>query len=142
MNESMRGAGSGPVALAALCGLAVALLAAACGSPEEPAVVHRYEVRGEIVRLPDPERPEASPMMIRHERIPDFKDSEGRVVGMNAMVMPFPAARGLSLEGLAPGDPVEIVFTVQWTPTTRFEVESVEALPPGTPLDFSNPPRP
>jgi Cu/Ag efflux protein CusF len=87
------------------------LLAAACGSDKPAAPPERYEVKGEIMRLPSAEKPE---VLIRHEAIPTFKDEAGKVVGMEAMTMPFALAEGVVADGLATGDAVEFTLEVNW----------------------------
>ncbi|MEM7577425.1 MAG: copper-binding protein [Planctomycetota bacterium] len=72
-----------------------------------------YDVRGFIVTLPDPANP-ASDLQIDHEEIPDFVNAQGEVSGMKAMVMPFPLAPGVSLDGLSVDDPVAFTFAVNW----------------------------
>jgi hypothetical protein len=132
---------AGPLRPAArLLALAIAL-SAGCrggeggGAPPRPG--DRYDVRGEIVRLP---APGASPreITIRHEAIPTFKAQGGATVGMKPMVMPFDVARAVRLEGLAAGDKVRFRFVMDWAGNAS-EVESIERLPPETVLDFGAP---
>jgi len=122
------------LSLAAL--VAVAALSAGCRRAAPPPPVSpgdHYVARGEIARLAPPE---AGPgLSIRHEAIPDFRDRTGAVVGMSSMVMHFPVAEGVSLAGLAPGDKIRFRFVMDWE-ATRFEIESIEKLPPDTALDF------
>lgn len=93
---------------------AALLIATGCGSPSaEPKPPDVYTIRGEINRLPDPER-RPRELWIHHEAVPTFKDSDGEVVGMEAMTMPFPLAEEVGLEGLAVGDRVEFVLEVRW----------------------------
>jgi len=114
--------------------LVFAFALAGCRDEAGPAAAaDRYTARGEVVRVsaagPTPE------ISIRHEPIPDFKDRTGAVVGMMAMVMPFPVAEGVSLDGLSPGDKVRFRFAMDWK-AGRTQVEFLEKLPPGTALDF------
>jgi Cu/Ag efflux protein CusF len=104
----------------------------AASSATSSASVRRYTVRGEVVGLPEGGGRELS---LRHEAIHDFVDRSGAVVGMNAMVMPFPVEPGVSLEGIAEGDKVRFGFAVDWD-RNRFVIESLEELPPNTVLDF------
>jgi Cu/Ag efflux protein CusF len=101
--------------------------AAAPVQPSAPA--REYTVRGEIVRVGPSE------VTIRHEAIPDFADRSGAVVGMNAMVMPFPLARGVDVVGLAPGARVRFRFVMDWE-RNRMQIVEIEPLPQGTPLRF------
>lgn len=79
-------------------------------SPPPPAST--YEVAGEIVRLPTAERPE---ILLQHEAVPGFRDENGKVVGMDAMTMPFPLAPDVPLTGLAVGDAVLFTLEVRWS---------------------------
>ncbi len=74
--------------------------------------VDAYTVRARVTSLPDPANP-LSEFAVHHERIDEFKAS-GDETGMNAMVMPFPLAEGLSLSRLKPGDIIELTFTVDF----------------------------
>lgn len=89
----------------------------ACGPQAEPTKAgpdQSYEVRGEIVRLP--EAGTATPeIWIRHEAIPEFATEDGKKVGMDSMTMPFALAPGLSLDGLAIGDKVAFTLEVRWS---------------------------
>ncbi|HEX6200701.1 MAG TPA: copper-binding protein [Thermoanaerobaculia bacterium] len=139
---------------AARCGrphptLLPALLVAAllgCGGgervPAEDAVTdppdQTYSVRGEVVALPDERRPDDRQLRVRHESIPDFVGFEGEVVGMASMSMPFPLATAVDLEGVEPGDPVEMTFEVRWEGTPPIRIVELEELPPGTELDFES----
>lgn len=77
--------------------------------------VHRYNVKGVIVRLPkvDTDKPE---IFIKHEEIPDYVGSKGDVVGMNAMTMPFYLGEGVSVGELKVQDKVEFIFESWWKP--------------------------
>jgi Cu/Ag efflux protein CusF len=118
-------------------------IAAACGDRGAPAPkggaassggARRYTVRGEVVRLPDP-RAATREIALRHEAIEDFADATGAVVGMDAMVMPFVVAAGVSTEGLAPGDKVEVVLAVDWA-RPSLALERLRKLPSDTALRF------
>jgi hypothetical protein len=106
------------------------------GAAPDSKAQYVYTVRGQIATVPRPGEP-LSALMIRHEPIPDFTDREGKVVGMPAMTMEFPPAPGLSLEGFAPGDKVEVVWEVWMTPRMRSEASRITRLPPDTELRFS-----
>ena len=129
---------SRPFAVAAT----LAALAAACqkgpaGAPAA-AAVHRYVVRGELARLPARAGDE---VMVRHEAIPDFRDRDGAVVGMDAMVMGFQVTPELPLAGLRVGDKVRLAFAVDWA-RPSLTVERIERLPPDTELRFEKAPAP
>lgn len=90
------------------------LLTQGCGGKTaEPQLPDVYTIRGEIRRLPA-EGKSPRELWVYHEDIPDFKDSQGEVVGMEAMTMPFPLADEVSLEGFAVGDRVEGMLEVRW----------------------------
>jgi len=125
-----------------LCVLLAALPGCGGGerAPAEDAVTdppdQTYSVRGEVVALPDERRPDDRQLRVRHEAIPDFVGFEGEVVGMASMSMPFPLAADVDLEGVEPGDPVEMTFEVRWEGTPPIRIVELEELPPGTELDF------
>lgn len=94
-----------------------------------------YHTRGIIKQLPDPKSP-TNEFMIQHEAIDTFVNGQGKVVGMNAMTMPFPKlGEGISLDGLAINDKVAFSFTVTW-PGPTWVVDSMEKLPPETEMIF------
>ncbi len=112
------------------------LLLAACSAPPPPAPagVPVYVVRGEIVQPPSTVVA-GTQVLVRHEAIDDFVDATGKVVGMDAMVMPFEVATTLVPRGLAVGDKVEVRFSMDWK-EPRLRVERIERLPVGTALEF------
>jgi len=100
----------------------------------------RYTVRGAIAQLPT-DGPVAE-LQIHHEPIPDFRDRNGVVrefedgsTGMREMVMPFPVAEGVSLEGFDNGDKVEFDFEVTWG-ATPYQVTAIRELPADTELNL------
>lgn len=125
---------SGRVAAALAFVLASGAVACRSEAPPAPSAtdVRRYTVRGEVVALPEAGGRELS---LRHEAIHEFVDRSGAVVGMNAMVMPFPVEPGVSLDGLAAGDKVRFRFAVDWS-RNRFAIESLEKLPAETTLEY------
>ena len=147
----VRGIARGVLGAAIVAGLCAGLPAcekkAAQAAPAARAEMgppaQEYTVRGEVVSLPDPANP-ASDFQVRHEAIDNFVDGNGKVVGMGAMVMPFPLAEGVSLEGLKAGDVVEVDFAVWWKPRRHWEATRVEKLPADTTLEFrpAQPPTP
>lgn len=95
-----------------------------------------YTVRGKVTDLPDGKDPRAE-FRVHHEPINDFKDDGGAIIGMASMDMPFPLADGVSLEGLAFGDVVEISFAAWMKPGERgWELRSIKKLPADTELHF------
>jgi hypothetical protein len=123
--------------------LASALALAACGpgSPdgrtagEPPPPADTYETRGLVRQLPRAERP-GSELYIHHEAVPDFRDADGEVVGMESMAMPFPVADPSMLDGLEPGDKVAFTFEMRWEGGDPLLVTRLEKLPPETRLAF------
>jgi Cu/Ag efflux protein CusF len=120
--------------------LAVAALAAFAGCRGKAPVPHAdvYTVRGVVEKLPQADGPDKN-LYIHHQTIPDFRDEHGKVVGMMSMTMPFPVAAGVSLAGIAPGDPVEFTFTMSWGKPSGYQITRIEKLPPGTAVDFAPP---
>jgi hypothetical protein len=115
---------------------ALLLLLAACTSAAPPMAdgARVYTVRGEVVAPPSPVAA-GTQVLVRHEAIDDFVDATGKVVGMDAMVMPFDVAPPVAAKDLAVGDKVEIRFTMDWK-GPRLRVDRIERLPPGTALRF------
>jgi Cu/Ag efflux protein CusF len=115
-----------------LSGLA---LASGCRGDQAPAPsLPRYTVRAEVVALPHPDARRRQ-IALRHEAMPGFADEGGKVVGMPSMVMPFGLLPAVSIEGLAPGDKVEVTFAMDWSGRTM-QIERLTRLPKGTPLTF------
>jgi Cu/Ag efflux protein CusF len=115
---------------------AIPLLLAACSAsaPTAGDGARSYAVRGEVVQAPSPVAAGLQ-VLVRHEAIDDFVDASGKVVGMDAMVMPFDVAPAVLPKTLAVGDKVELRFTMDWK-VPRLQVVRVERLPPVTPLRF------
>lgn len=124
-----------------LCALAAAaLVLGACAGGEDAATptaegVDTYEVRGVVVRVPDPAEPLAD-LVIRHEAIDDFRSMQGEVVGMDSMSMPFPVASGVELTEIEPGSKVDFTLEVEWEGEPPYRVVRIEELPADTELDF------
>lgn len=99
-----------------------------------------YTVRAEVEKLPEGE---GTPMLgLRHEAIDDYTSRDGRVMGMDAMSMPFVVGEEASLEGVAVGDVIEFKLRVDWEAEEPIEITEIRELPPGTRLTFgeANPP--
>jgi hypothetical protein len=112
------------------------VLLAACSAPPPPAPAGApvYVVRGEVVHPPSPVVA-GMQVLVRHEAIDDFVDATGKVVGMDAMVMPFEVATLLVPRGLSAGEKVEVRFSMDWK-EPRLRVERIGRLPVGTALEF------
>ena len=113
------------------------VLLAACSAPPPPAPAGApaYVVRGEVVQPPTAVTAGIE-VLVRHEAIDDFVDATGKVVGMDAMVMPFEVLPGRAPKDLAAGEKVEVRFSMDWK-EPRLRVERIERLPPGTILRFA-----
>lgn len=108
-----------------------------CEGPAPPPVVVRgaveatYTVRGRVVRLPNPPR---GYLVVHHAPIPTFVNRLGKEVGMEEMEMDFAWVAPGALEGIAPGDPVELTFEVRWRGEPPTLVTKALKLGPGEPL--------
>lgn len=105
-----------------------------------------YTMRARVESLPEAGKP-LSEFVVMHEPVDTFFDPRaGKVVGMNSMSMPFSnLSPGVSLQGLAIGDAVEMTFAVWYKadvvdPTKNvidtFAVQKLAKLPAGTELKF------
>lgn len=126
-------------ALVAAALLSAVALAACKGRPSAAAPapasdVREYTVRAEVVGLPAPHAGKQE-LVVRHEAIDDFVDASGAAVGMGAMVMPFDLAPSVSLDGVRPGDKVELRLAVGWSPPV-LRVDALRKLPADTALEF------
>jgi Cu/Ag efflux protein CusF len=96
-----------------------------------------YIVRGKVAQVPDPKNP-TTEFRVHHERIPDFKNAEGKVVGMNEMEMPFPVSDAKLLDGIQAGDLVEITFADWYKPIRTYKVTKLVKLPADTKLNLKD----
>ncbi len=94
-----------------------------------------YTVRGEVTALPEKGKPQTE-LMIKHEAIDDFKNKDGKVVGMNSMIMDFPPEKGLDVTVLKVGDKVEVEFAVWWSQSPPWLATKVTKLPADTKLEY------
>lgn len=95
-----------------------------------------YTTRGIIDTMPTPGTTITRPQ-IKHVPIPEFKNAQGETVGMPAMVMEFPPAPDVSLDGFAVGDKVELTFAVWWEGRRgSWLMTHITKLPPDTELNF------
>lgn len=83
----------------------------------------RYTVIGTVKALPGGPRA-ANEILVKHEEIPDYRDSSGKVVGMMAMTMPFYLSPQVSVGDIKVGDAVTMVIEQRLQP--RFTEEVVE----------------
>lgn len=108
------------------------LLAGGCKEKTAPPAT--YQVRGVVEGLPAAEP--GSTILIQHEAIPGFVHRDGKGRGMDAMTMPFGVAPGLSLEGIAKGDKVELTLEVKWDRHPAAHVTAIGKLPADTQLQL------
>jgi len=114
--------------------VAVMLGVAGCEGSGPPAAghsdsVHAYTVRGEVLEVLE------DALVLHHEAIDDFVGSDGRVKGMDSMVMGFHLGPGMRPDVAHEGDKVRFRFEVR--PEGRDHVVTeVEKLPADTVLDF------
>ena len=119
-----------------------AIIIAGCSSGqtnEQPAAAasdaQTYVVRGEVISVPQAGKP-GTQFIVKHEPVDNFRDASGQIVGMNTMAMPFTPGKGVSLEGIRPGDKIEMRWVIQWKPEAKEYLESVRKLPAETQLRF------
>jgi hypothetical protein len=100
---------------------------------EESAIqaYDRYRVQGRIESLPAGEAkpPQAR---IQHQAIADFRDRNGKVVGMPAMTMAFALSPGVNAQELQVGDAVNMTFEMRWEQTPSLwivELTKADAAP-------------
>jgi Cu/Ag efflux protein CusF len=125
-------------AAAVLAALVVSALALGACKQEPDAPAAQYTVRGEIKSLPQPGGDAI--VYVHHEAIPTFVTREGQQRGMPSMSMPFGVPAGVSgvnLEGLAPGDKVEMTFAVHWDQNPATQITAIRELPADTQLTLS-----
>ncbi len=104
-------------------------------APEEAeASQATYRVEGKVRRLPKEGSPRQE-VLIAHGALPNFRDRDGEVVGMEAMTMSFPLADTAMLDGLAVGDRIDFEFQVDWEGTPPLVVTQLEKLPPAADTD-------
>jgi Cu/Ag efflux protein CusF len=94
-----------------------------------------YVLRGEVISVQQADTA-GTEFIVKHEPIDNFRDAGGQIVGMSSMGMPFTPGKGVSLEGIKPGDKIEMRWVVQWEPEAKEFVESVRRLPIETQLRF------
>ena len=83
-----------------------------------------YQVRGiiqNIVELTD----YPAGLVIAHESVDNFRDRDGNVVGMEAMIMNFTLSKDLSAEALSVGDEILFTFQVNWTTGPRLLITNI-----------------
>lgn len=105
--------------------VAIAMLALTSSALAEDG--YTFKVKGVVRGLPGAGRA-ANEVLVKHEEIPDYRDSSGAVVGMMAMTMPFYLAPKVSLKGIAEGDAVEMLVEQRLQPKYTEQVVSISKL--------------
>lgn len=93
-----------------------------------------HTVRARVVSMPGASARNKM-MTAHHEEIPAWDRGDG-TKGMNAMVMPFPLGKGVTLEGITEGDVIEIVVVQYPSGPVPYEATSIRKLPRETKLTF------
>lgn len=75
--------------------------------------------------------------LIHHESIPDFVDGYGEKRTMHSMAMAVALEPGVSVQGLAVGDKVEVSFVVDRERYPSFHITALRELAPETALTLS-----
>lgn len=102
------------------CGVTTAAFA-------EP-VDYDFQVRGIVRALPSTPK-EPRELLVKHEPIPDYRDSSGKVVGMNGMTMPFYLDSKIALDGVSLGDSVVLDVQVRTKPVFSERVVALRKPP-------------
>jgi hypothetical protein len=96
-----------------------------------------YLIRGEVISVPQADKP-GTEFIVKHEPIDNFRNASGQIVGMSTMGMPFTPGKDVLLDGIKPGDKIEMRWVIQWKPEAKEYVESVRKLPMETQLRFGD----
>lgn len=117
-----------------LAPLAVGCSAILPACDRAPAVVPgpTHTVRAKVVGLPAEGDP-SSAFTLFHEDINEWLRPDG-TKGMHAMMMPFPLAKGVALDGILVGDKVEVSVRQYKTGPIPYEVLAIRKLPSDTAL--------
>lgn len=101
--------------------LALCVVGAVTAAADE---AYSFTVKGVVKALPG-QGTAKNEILVKHEEIPDYRDSSGKVVGMMPMTMPFYLADGLSISGIGVGDPVRLVVEQRLEPKYSEKVVSI-----------------
>ncbi|HEX2994788.1 MAG TPA: hypothetical protein VHP14_08190 [Anaerolineales bacterium] len=96
-----------------------------------------YVIRGEVISVPQAGKP-GTALIVKHEPVDNFRNASGQIVGMSTMGMPFTPGKGVLLEGIKPGDKIEMRWVMRWKPEAKEYAESVRKLPMETQLRFGD----
>lgn len=117
---------------AAILWVLAAAVAFGCGDKKdsaEPPSGKSYTVRGKVDRVDA----DGKTVYIHHEEITAFENAFGETRPMKPMTMGF-ATGGVSLDGIAAGDPVEMTFHTDWKAKPALRLDAIKKLPPDTKL--------
>lgn len=108
-----------------------------------------YTVRAEFVDFMPPRDGRPREAKLHHERIPDFKNHLGKVIGdgqgMKPMTMAFNQGPGVDFSPLKRGDKIEFTLEVDWSQQATQRaliVTRYSLLPADTVLSFEDVPAP
>lgn len=119
--------------------IALLLLSVTAGCRREPPPPpETYRVRAQVRQVPAPDAARGE-ILVRHEAISEFKNEDGKIVGMESMSMSFPLADVALAAGVAAGDRIELEFDVSWHGGNPLEVTAIDKLPEDTRLAFEPP---
>jgi Cu/Ag efflux protein CusF len=110
------------------------LLAAVSCKGTADADAH-YRVRGSVQSAAG--SGEAARALIHHERIPDFKDRDGKPSAMDSMSMNFALGPGVTASAFKPGAKIAFEFDVRWSSGSPLVITRVTPLPDATVLVLS-----
>jgi hypothetical protein len=96
-----------------------------------------YLIRGEVLSVQKADKP-GMEFIVKHEPVDNFRNASGQIVGMSTMGMPFTPGKGILLDGIKPGDKIEMRWVMQWKPEAKEYVESVRKLPMEAQLLFGD----
>jgi len=122
---------------AALVALSIGMMACDGGGTPTPAGVAEapvaaprvYTSRGVVLEVAE------DALTIHHEAIDDYAGPDGKVTGMDSMVMRFPLTP--QSRGTAVGEGDKVMFRIEARTTEpRYRLTEVKELPAGTVLDF------
>lgn len=109
------------------------LLTTGCaGGSGQEITGNTYTVRARVQQLPS----QGSGLYLEHEAIDNWIGRSGQVEGMHSMTMPFPLAKGVSLEGIGADDIVEAQIHVDWEADLPVRITALRELPRDTELEF------
>ena len=101
----------------------------------EASETQTYLVRGIVEKLPDA-RTHPRQITIKSEAVDNFIGPDGHPSPMAAMVMDYPLAKAVSINGLAPGSKVTFTYQVNWNGGID-QITRIQKLSASTKLNFT-----